>query len=95
MSTNGYSLVGWGSTWDGVTQHFVGTGLTGYDGNGAERFHLFAEEPVSLAAVAGTYAYVASGDLTRFQIVDTESGKIVSTVRTSRPTTLAPARAGF
>jgi len=95
VSTNGYSLVGWGSTWDGVTRRFVGTGLTGYDGNGAERFHLFGEDPVSLATVAGTYAYVASGDLTRFQIVDTESGKILTTLRTSRPTTLAPSRDGL
>ena len=84
-------LLTWGSVWDSASQKSVGSGLTGYGSDGTLRFHLFGTDPVGLATVAGTYAYVAN-DFTHFQIVDTTSGKVIATPTTPQPTTLAPAR---
>ena len=88
VATNGWSLLGWSSLWDAAAQRQIGGGLTGYAADGAQRFHLFGDDAVSVAAVAGTYAYVTSTDFMRYRIDDTESGKVVGNVRTARPTTL-------
>jgi hypothetical protein len=94
ISSNGMSVFSWGATWDGDTRRSIGIGLTAYDGDGKKLFHLFGDEPVSLAAIAGSYAYV-SPDLVHFRIVDTQAGEVLHTVRTARPTSLAPVREGF
>jgi hypothetical protein len=92
VASNGWSVLGWSSIWETSTQRAVGNGLTGYSADGAERFHLFGDEAVSVATVAGTYAYLASPDLKRYRIVDTESGKVIGNVQTARPTTLFATR---
>ena len=95
VASNGMSLLGWSLMWDAARQRTLGNGLTGYAADGAERFHLFGDEAITTVTLAGTYAYVASADARRFRIVDTESGKIIGDVRTTRPTTLAPMRSRF
>ncbi len=95
ISTTGSMLLSWAWMWDSTTRTAVGTGLTGYDADGKQRFHLFGNEALTFATVIGTYVYVASDDLRQFQIVDTVTGKVVRTVRTAKPTTLAPMRETF
>jgi hypothetical protein len=69
-----------------------GSGLSAYDAAGAERFHAFGEEPIWIEALAGTYAYVGSNDLRTHRILDTTTGKLLATVRTAKPTMIAPAQ---
>ena len=92
VTTNGWSLLAWGSTWDGLTQTVTGHGLTGYTPDGNRRFHLFESEPVYVSAFVGSYAYVSSENSTRFKIVDVETGKVIGDVRMAKPTRLAAAR---
>lgn len=92
VATNGWSLLGWSSIWDPAAQRAVGNGLTGYSADGARRFHLFGEDAISVATIAGKYAYLVSAGARRFQIVDTESGALLGDVRTAKPTTLASAQ---
>jgi hypothetical protein len=84
-----------GNIYDRVMSIERGAGLTAYDVNGAQRFHAFGEDVVRIQALAGTYAYVVDTTGTRFQVVNTMTGKIVGTARTSKPTTLAAARMGY
>jgi hypothetical protein len=95
ISSTGSMLLSWAWMWDSNTRTAVGTGLTGYDADGNQRFHLFGTEALTFATVIGTYVYVASEDLRQFQIVDTVTGKIVRTVRTAKPMILAPMRETF
>ena len=84
-----------GNPWDMATQTESGAGLTAYDVNGAQRFHLFGDEVVRVQELAGRYAYVVDTTLTRFQIIDTMTGKIVGTATTKRPTILAASRTTY
>jgi hypothetical protein len=95
ISSTGSMLLSWAWMWDSNTHTAVGTSLTGYDADGNQQFHLFGTEALTFATVIGTYVYVASEDLRQFQIVDTVTGKVVRTVRTAKPTTLAPMRVSF
>jgi hypothetical protein len=88
-------LLAHGVLWDSSTQTESGCGLTGYAADGTRRFHAFGEEPIWIAALAGTYAYVGSEDLRTHRIVDTTTGKVLASVRTSKPTTIAPTRTVF
>jgi hypothetical protein len=88
-------LLAHGVLWDSTTQKETGCGLTGYDADGTRRFHLLGEEPIWIEALAGTYAYVGSDDLRTHRIVDTTTGKLLATVRTAKPTTIAPTRTIF
>ncbi len=88
-------LLTWGSVWDSAAQKSVGSGLSGYASDGTQRFHLFGTDPVGVAAVAGTYAYIAADSSTNFQIVDTTTGKLIGTAQTAQPTTLAATRPNF
>jgi hypothetical protein len=92
VATNGFSLLSWGSTWDSATQSTIGSGLDGYNADGARRFHLFGKDPIYFSVFAGRYAYTASADLRRFRIVDTETGKLLRTVTRAQPTSLAAMR---
>jgi hypothetical protein len=97
VSSTGFGgvLLTWGSVWDSAAQKSVGSGLTGYAADGTQRFHLFGTDPVGIAAVAGTYAYIAGDTSTTFQIVDTTTGKIIGTAQTAQPTMLAATRPNF
>jgi hypothetical protein len=90
----GGTLLAWGSLWNAASQTSIGSGLTAYGTDGTRRFHLFGSEPINIAAIAGTFAYITS-DATHFQIVDTMTGKIIGAASTSRPTTLAPTRPNY
>jgi hypothetical protein len=83
-------LLAHGVLWNSATQTETGCGLTGYGADGTQRYHAFGEEPIWIAALAGTYAYVGSEDLRLHRIVDTTTGKLLATVRTAKPTTIAP-----
>jgi hypothetical protein len=88
-------VLAWGSIWNATTQKSVGFGLSGYSSAGSRLFHLFGTEAVAVAAVAGTYAYVSSNSVTHYEIVDTTKGKIIGSVDTAQPTTLAATRPNF
>jgi hypothetical protein len=87
-------LLAWGSVWDTASQRSIGNGLTGYGTDGTRRFHLFGSDPIAIAAVAGTYAYI-TGDASHYEIVDTMTGKVIGSPVTSRPTTLAATRPNY
>jgi hypothetical protein len=91
----GGTLLAFGAFWNSATQTSTGNGLTAYDPTGGRRFHAFGDEPIWIAALAGTYAYIASTDFRQYRILDTTSGKVLATVRTSKPTTIAPTRTAF
>jgi hypothetical protein len=88
-NAGGDYVLSWGTVWDGAAQRSVGSGLSGYGADGKERFHLFAGQPVNVAAIVGRYVYVAASDFMRFRVVDTADGRVVATPRTLRTTTLA------
>jgi hypothetical protein len=90
----GGNLLAWGSRWDAASQTSIGSGLTAYGTDGTLRYHLFGREPINIAAVAGTYAYITS-DAKHFQIVDTMTGNVIGTPTTERPTMLAPTRPNY
>ena len=65
--------------------------LRGYALDGTLRFELLAGDDTGYVQVAGRYAYVGSGNSTRFAVVDVPAGRIVGLVRTDKPTViLAP-----
>jgi hypothetical protein len=88
-TADGGAVLSWATLWDADARRSVGRGLSGYDGDGKQRFHVFAGQPVYIAAIVGRYAYVAASDLMRFRVVDTANGRVVAMPRTLRATTLA------
>jgi hypothetical protein len=65
---------------------FGGPALRGYRLDGTLRFELLAGEDSGYVQIAGRYAYVGSGNSTRFVVVDTRAGQVLGTVRTDYPT---------
>jgi hypothetical protein len=90
----GGDLLASGLRWDAASQTSIGSGLTAYGTDGTLRYHLFGREPINIAAVAGTYAYITS-DAKQFQIVDTTTGNVIGTATTVRPTALAATRPNY
>ena len=77
----------WGVIRSGETLLGVGgTGLRGYRLDGSLRFELLRGADTGYVQVAGRFAYVGSGNSTRFTIVDVRLGRIVGTARTAKPT---------
>ena len=65
--------------------------LRGFGLDGTLRYELLAGEDTGYVQVAGDYAYVGSGNSTRFGVVDLRRGRIVGLARTAKPTVvLAP-----
>ena len=62
--------------------------LKGFALDGTLRYELLAGADTGYVQVAGRYAYVGSGNSTRFAIVDVPSGRVVGLARTDKPTTL-------
>ncbi len=60
--------------------------LRGFGLDGTLRFELLAGEDTGYVQVAGRYAYVGSGNSTRFAVVDLQAGRVVGRVRTAKPT---------
>jgi hypothetical protein len=59
--------------------------------DGTLRFELLGGTDTGYLQVAGNYAYVGSGNSTRFGVVDIRTGRIVGLARTAKPTVvLAP-----
>ena len=81
-----------GLTRAGSTLLVHGNGpLRGFALDGSLRFELLAGEDTGYVQVAGRYAYVGSGNSTRFSVVDVTDGRVVGLVRTDKPTVfLAP-----
>lgn len=88
-------LLAHGVLWNSATQTETGCGLSGYAADGTRQFHAFGDDPVWIDTLAGTYAYIGSEDLRTHRIVDTTTGKVLATVRTAKPTTIAPTRTIF
>jgi hypothetical protein len=59
-----------------------GSALRGYGLDGTLRFELLAGEDSGYVQTAGRYAYVGSGNSTRFVVVDTRAGQVLGTVKT-------------
>jgi hypothetical protein len=59
-----------------------GSALRGYRLDGTLRFELLAGEDSGYIQTAGRYAYVGSGNSTRFVVVDTRAGQVLGTIRT-------------
>jgi hypothetical protein len=87
----GTGILSSATVWDGQAHRSVGDGLRAYGGDGSLRFHLFAGEPVDGFAIVGSYVYVPSSDFRRYRIVDTRSGRVVASPRSSRAVTIASA----
>ena len=65
--------------------------LRGFRLDGSLRFELLAGEDTGYVQVAGRWAYVGSGNSTRFAVVDVEAGRVVGRAKTAKPTVvLAP-----
>jgi hypothetical protein len=65
--------------------------LRGYALDGTLRFELLGGTDTGYVQVAGRWAYVGSGNSTRFAVVDVQTGRVVGLARTTKPTTvLAP-----
>ena len=60
--------------------------LRGYGPDGALRYELLGDSDTGYVQVAGRYAYVGSGNSTRFDVVDVQTGRIVGVARTTKPT---------
>ncbi len=68
-----------------------GGALRGFALDGTPRFELLEGADTGYVQVAGRYAYVGSGNSTRFAVVDVVAGNVVGSVRMDKPTTiLAP-----
>ena len=63
-----------------------GSALRGYRLDGTLRFELLAGEDSGYVQTAGRYAYVGSGNSTRFAVVDTVAGQVLGTVKTPHST---------
>ena len=65
--------------------------LRGFGLDGTLRYELLGGSDTGYVQVAGRYAYVGSGNSTRFDVVDVQAGRIVGLARTAKPTVvLAP-----
>lgn len=65
--------------------------LRGFRLDGTLRFELLAGEDTGYVQIAGRWAYVGSGNSTRFAVVDVQAGMVVRRVQTTKPTVvLAP-----
>jgi hypothetical protein len=62
-----------------------GIGLRGFDADGRERFHLFGDRYVGAVSAVGRYAYVSQQleEVTRVDVVDLATGRVVRTVHRS------------
>lgn len=60
--------------------------LRGYGLDGTPRFELLAGTDTGYVQVAGRYAYVGSGNSTRFAVVDVQNGNVVGLALTAKPT---------
>ena len=60
--------------------------LRGFGLDGTPRFELLAGTDTGYVQVAGRYAYVGSGNSTRFAVVDVQSGTVVGLALTAKPT---------
>ena len=65
---------------------FGGNALRGYTLAGTLRFELLLGADTGYVQVAGRYAYVGSGNGTRFTVVDVVTGRLVANARTVKPT---------
>lgn len=59
-----------------------GSALRGHRLDGTLRFELLAGEDSGYVQTAGRYAYVGSGNSTRFVVVDTRAGQVLGSVKT-------------
>lgn len=65
--------------------------LRGFELDGTLRFELLGGTDTGYVQVAGDYAYVGSGNSTRFSVVDVQTGTVVGVAGTAKPTVvLAP-----
>jgi hypothetical protein len=65
--------------------------LRGFRLDGTLRYELLGGTDTGYVQVAGSYAYVGSGNSTRFSVVDVETGRVVGVAATAKPTVvLAP-----
>ncbi len=62
--------------------------LGGYRLDGTKRFTALQGTDTGYVQTAGRWAYVGSGNSTRFAVVDVRSGRVVGSVRTAKPTTI-------
>ena len=60
----------------------------GYRLDGTKRFTLLQGTDTGYVQTADRWAYVGSGNSTRFAVVDIRSGRVVGRVRTAKPTTI-------
>jgi hypothetical protein len=62
--------------------------LAGYRLDATKRFTLLQGTDTGYLQTAGRWAYVGSGNSTRFSVVNVASGRVVGQVRTMKPTTI-------
>lgn len=62
--------------------------LGGYRLDGTKRFTALQGTDTGYVQTAGRWAYVGSGNSTRFAVVDVGSGRVVGSIRTAKPTTI-------
>ena len=60
--------------------------LRGFRLDGSPRFELLAGEDTGYLQVAGRWAYVGSGNSTRFTVVDVQAGLVAGRAETTKPT---------
>ena len=63
---------------------YGGDALRGYGLDGRPRFELLQGHDTGYVQTAGRYAYVGSGNSTRFTVVDTQAGRVLRTVTTRK-----------
>lgn len=73
----GDTLLAYGSYWSSEFAVFEGSGLTGFDLEGNERFHVLDAEPIWIVEVAGRYAYVRFDDSCLGELVDVSTGSVL------------------
>ena len=62
--------------------------LGGYRLDATKRFTVLQGTDTGYVQTAGHWAYVGSGNSTRFTVVDVRSGRVVGRVGTAKPTTI-------
>ena len=62
--------------------------LRAFQLDGTLRYELLGGTDTGYVQVAGRYAYVGSGNSTRFGVVDVQTGRVVGLARTAKPTTV-------
>ena len=65
---------------------YGGSALRGYRLDGTLRFQLLDGQDTGYIQTAGDYAYVGSGNSTRFVVVDVRAGRVVGKAQTHKPT---------